>query len=124
MGLREAIASAVKSGFTALGNVKETVTYKTYQSTSSYDTTTGTVTRTETSTTLSGVFMSYTKREIDNAAVAPHDQKFLCQQADLATTPTLEDRLVRSNGTSWEVVWVKEDPAHVTWELQVRAISG
>jgi hypothetical protein len=124
MGLRETIIAGIKTGMSALGNVKETVTYKAYQTTSSYDPTTGAVTRTETSYTVEGIFLDYKKREIDNANVFVRDQKFLFLQSELAVTPSLQDRLTRSGGKSWEVIWVEQDPATATWELQVRAISG
>jgi len=124
MGLKETIAGAVRSGFTALGNLTESVTYKAYQTTSVYDVTLGTYTRVETSYTLSGVFLEYTKKDIDGEQIKPHDQKFLFQQADLEVRPSLQDRIVRDSGAIWEVVWVKEDPAHATWELQLRARNG
>lgn len=124
MGLRETILSGVTAGLNALGNVKETVTYKAYLPTSSYNTTTGVVTRTETSYTVVGVFMEYKKREIDNVNVFARDQKFLFLQSALAVTPSLHDRLVRSDARSWEIVWVGQDPVSATWEVQVRAING
>lgn len=124
MGLKETVAGAVKAGFVALGNLPEAVTYQTFKSTSIYEASTGIVTRQETVTRLAGLFTDYTKQEIDGQQIHPHDRKFLFQQADLAGRPTLQDRLTRRDGTSWEVVFVKEDPAHATWELQVRALNG
>ena len=124
MGLRETIIAGVTTGLNALGNVKETVTYKSYQTSSSYNATTGAVTRTETSYTVEGIFDGYKKREVDNLNVLPHDMKFIMLQSEMAATPTTQDRLVRSTGKSWEVVWVEQDPVSATWTLQVRAING
>lgn len=124
MGLRELVVAGIKSGLTAIGNMKETVTYKAYLTTSTYNTTTGAVTRTETSYTINGVFDAYTKREVDGSAIMPYDQKFIFHQSELAVTPTLQDRITRSDGKSWEVVWVKQDSQGATWELQLRAIHG
>ena len=124
MGLKETILGAVKAGFGALGNLKESVTYKSFAASSTYDPATGTVTRVETSYTLSGLFLEYAKRDIDGEQIKPHDQKFLFQQADLSVTPTLQDRITRATGANWEIVGVSEDPAHATWEVQVRATNG
>lgn len=121
--MRALIARAVGAGMTALGDIKESITYKSYSASSSYDADSGTVTRTETSTTLSGVFMDYTNREIDGEVIRPRDQKFLFRQALLAVAPTLNDRIVRS-GKTWEVFGVEQDPAAATWTLQVRSING
>lgn len=123
MGLKETIASAVSAGFTALGNLIETVTYKA-QGVSLYDTSTGTFTRVETSFSVSGIFVEYEKKEIDGAIVKVYDQKFLFQQALLTVKPKITDRLLRTDGRHWEVMAVAEDPAHATWELQMRAQHG
>ena len=123
MGLRETIQKAVQSGFKALGNLKETVTYK-YQGVSTYNTTTGTFTRIETSFSIEGVFMEFKKEEIDGVTVKPNDQKFLFEQRVLSVNPRVTDRLLRSDDIHWEVMRVKEDPAHATWELQVRTQNG
>ena len=123
MGLKATIAGAVAAGFAALGDLREDVTYRSLTA-GTYNPTTGAVTRTETSTAISGVFMEYSKREIDGQQIQPHDRKFICQQAAFAGTPQLTDRLIRSDASNWEIIWVKEDPAHATWELQVRARNG
>lgn len=124
MGLKETIAGAVSAGFTALGNLKEDVTYNVFQTTSSYDPDTGTAVRKETSYTVPGLFLEYKKQDIDGVQIKAHDQKFLFQQKDLAVTPTLQDRIVRASGATWEVISVSQDPANVTWEVQVRTTNG
>ena len=124
MGLKSTIESAVKAGFAALGDIVETVTYKSYASTSSYNPDTGTVTRTETSLTVGVVFMEYNKRDIDGVQIQAHDQRVLIRQAALSVTPSLNDRIVRSTGKIWEIISVGEDPAHATWDLQVRSTNG
>lgn len=123
MGLKETIHAAIASGFTALGNLKEDVTYKS-QRASTYVPSTGVFTRVETAYTVSGVFLAYGKRDIDGTQIKPHDQKFLFRQAALAVVPALTDRLVRSTGAVWDVIMVSEDPAHATWELQIRGTNG
>lgn len=124
MGLKETIAAGIASGFQALGNVIETVSYLVYSATSSYSPTTGLVTRVESTLTVGGIFYDYSKREIDGIQVKPHDQKFICQQASLSVAPTLQDRLTRTDGKSWEVLQVSQDPAHATWILHVRGTNG
>lgn len=124
MGLKETIQAAVTTGFTALGNLKESVTYKGHLSTSSYVAATGQYVRNESSTAIEGIFLDYAKRDIDGQQIKPHDQKFLVLQSQLIATPTLQDRIIRSTGAIWEVIAVSEDPAHATWELQMRATNG
>lgn len=123
MGLRSLIAGAVATAFVAIGDLKESVSYYAYSASSSYDPDTGNVTRTETLTTVSGKFLQYSAREIDGEVIKPRDEKFIFQQASLATDPIPNDRLV-FGGKTWEVVGVTQDPAGATWELQVRSING
>lgn len=123
MGLREVVQAGILAGMSAIGNLKETVTYK-VNGTPVYNATTGASTRVETSYTVDGLFYEYSKREIDGATVRPHDMKFIFHQNELAATPTLQDRLVRSTGKIWEVISVDEDPAHATWILQIRSGNG
>jgi len=124
MGLKATIEAAVKAGFAALDDIPEAVTYRSYASASTYDPSTGTVTRTETSLTVLVIFMEYNKRDIDGVQIQAHDQKALIRQAALSVTPSLNDRIERSTGKLWEVISISEDPAHVTWELQVRSTNG
>ena len=124
MGLRETVQQAVLSGFTALGNLLESVTYKSQGTVGYTPTTTGVVTRPETDYTITGLFYEYKKQEIDGEQIKPHDMRFLCLQSVLAVTPKITDRIVRSTGKAWEVISVKEDPAHATWELQMRSTNG
>lgn len=124
MGLKATIAAAVSAGFKALDDLPEIVTYLARSASSTYDPTTGTSTRNEAPYTLGGLFLEYSKREIDGEQVKPHDQKFLFQQADLAVRPTLSDRILRADGKYWEVLAVNEDPAHATWDLQIRGTNG
>lgn len=123
MGLRETILTGINAGFKALGNLKETVTYK-YQGAGIYNTTTGTFTRVETSFSVEGIFLDYAKEEIDGATIKPNDQKFLFEQVQLSVAPRVTDRLLRSDDVHWEVMAIKQDPAHATWELQVRTQNG
>ncbi len=120
MGLKETIQGAVGSGFTALGNLRETVTYLAFQTTSAYAPSTGTYTRTETPYALSGLFVRYGQRDIDGVQIKPHDQKFLFVPSALPVEPQLNDRLLRADGSYWEVIDRRKDPASALWSLQVR----
>jgi hypothetical protein len=124
MGLKATIASAVASGFAALGDLQETVTYNVYSTSSTYNPTTGTVTRTETQYSVAGLFLDYKKRDIDGQQIKPLDNQFMIQQAVLPVAPTLQDRIVRSTGKEYEVISIEQDPATATWTLQVRGRNG
>lgn len=124
MGLKETIDAALSAGFTALDNLVEKPTYLANQATSAYDPTTGTYTRNEASYTLPGLFLEYSRKDIDGTQIKPHDQRFLCQQSALAVTPTLQDRILRSDGKYWEIISISEDPAHATWDFQIRGTNG
>jgi len=124
MGLRDTIIGAVAKAFSSLGDVVEDATYLASTASSTYDPTTGLSVRSETSYGLPGVFLDYRKQEIDGAQIKPHDQHCLFQQASLAVKPTLQDRILRSDGKYWEIISVSEDPAHATWDVQIRGTNG
>lgn len=124
MGLKETVQAGVRKGFASLGNLGEAVTYLATDASGVYDPDANTLTRKETATALSGIFLQYSKQEIDGQQIKPHDEQFLFLQSSLATRPTLQDRIRTIGGTYWEVVSVRQDPAQATWSLQVRGTNG
>lgn len=123
MGLRATIATALGAGFTALGDIKKTMSYKAFGASSSYNPDTSALTTVETTTTITGVVSQYDKREIDGESIRPNDQKILLQQSLLSAAPTINDRVV-IDGISWAVIDMRQDPAGATWTLQVRTQNG
>jgi hypothetical protein len=97
------------------------VTYKAQSAEPSYAPASGTVTRPETSYTVSGLLYGYRRDEIDGVLIQPFDQQFLLHQSELPVTPKVTERLVLADGTSWEIVRVEQDPAQATWTLQIRS---
>ncbi len=121
MGLQTTIQNAVASAKTATLDLWSTVTYKAVAP-SAYDTSTGAVTSTTTSTSLSMLLEEFAENQIDGHAVRASDLKGTFLQADLSGTPDVND-LVTHDSKDWAVVKVKQDPAAATWEAQLRVSS-
>lgn len=120
MSLREQIQQAVQSGIAAMDDLAESSTY-TSVATPSYTPSTGAIT--EPSTLYAGVpiiFTSYSRMEIDGEAVRAEDQKAIIATMDLVPTPTLNDTITKADGTVWNVIGIRTDPAGAAWVLQVR----
>lgn len=118
MGLSATISSAVQAAFTALGDIPQSVTY-TSKGTSTYNPTTGAVTSTDTTYTVSMVLESYSSREIDNQIILSTDQKATIPQANLTPTPKVTDTITISS-VVWGIVGIGQDPASATWVFQLR----
>lgn len=66
-------------------------------------------------------FSGYRQHALTTEAIAPDDQKARVATADMPVTPTINDTLVRSDGTEWKVVGPPEGgPGHPFWFLQCR----
>lgn len=119
MGLKDTIKSAVGSGFTALGDLKTTVTFKTHTANPSYNPTTQAISESSTSVSVTGVLARYNRRQIDGQVIQPNDQKFLFLQSAITFSPTLIDSVIIS-GAEWQVIDVSKDPADAIWVMQIR----
>ena len=64
-----------------------------------------------------GVFGSYSEFEVDGEAIKANDVKLTALQSEVTTRPQLDDVI---NG--YQVVAVNQDPASVTWNLQLRKV--
>ena len=98
-----------------------TVTYRQVAG-SSYNTTTGAVTETETDTVIKGVLDVVNKQEV-NELVQATDKKLIIAAADLTITPNLADRAVIS-GTVHQIVQIRvveQDNTPIAVELFLRA---
>lgn len=118
MGLKATIQSAVQSAFIAFGDIRTSVSYIS-KGTATYNPTTGAVTSTDVTITISGILADYEINEIDNEAIILTDRKIMIPTADLSVTPKIEDTITISSIT-WQVINVGVDPADAMWTLQLR----
>lgn len=123
MGLTTTLRAAVATAFTAVGDLAETVTYS-HRTGATYAN--GTVTTTTEDTELSALFVEYSSREKQDAAILPNDRRAIIQAAELDVQPVVDDTLIRASGETWTVIAVTmlgthDDPADAAaWDLQVR----
>ena len=64
-----------------------------------------------------GVFGSYSEFEVDGEAIKANDAKLTALQSEVTTRPQLDDNI---NG--YQVVAVNQDPASVTYTIQLRKV--
>jgi len=121
MGLQTTIQNAVASAKTATLDLWSTVTYKAVVP-SAYNTGTGAVTSSSTSTSIKVLLESFSGGEVDGNAIKATDLKATFLQADLTGTPDVND-LITHVSKDWSVVNVMQDSANATWVVQLRVSS-
>lgn len=120
MSLRAQIQEAVKTGLLALDDLPETATYGGI-STSVYDPATGVIVQKKTgSVSVPMLFTSFSFMEIDNVSVFADDRKAIIAAVDLVVAPTHNDSITRADGSVWNVIGIKIDPAGAAWVIQIR----
>ena len=122
MGLRDEITADIKEAFnTDLADaVKPFTGSRTVQGEPSIeDILTNTVGSNSTTINYSGrgVFGGYSEFEVDNESIMANDVKLTALQSEVTARPQLDDNI---NG--YQVVAVNQDPASVTWNLQLRKV--
>lgn len=122
MGLRDEITADIKDAFdTDLADaVKPFTGSRTVQGEPSIeDILTNTVGSNSTIINYSGrgVFSSYAEIEVDNESIMANDVKLIALQDEVTTRPQLDDEI---NG--YQVVAVNQDPADVTFIIQLRKV--
>lgn len=118
MGLKDTIKTAVDSAFSAMDDLRTTITFK--RVVESYSATTGSVTNTATTYTITdAIKVRYKQNETQNSTVLPTDSKLIFKQADLAITPDLTD-LITISSVDHQIVQIKEDPSNTIWIMQLR----
>src|SRR5919109_5264945 len=100
MGLLTTVRSAAALAFDIIGDLKQSVTYH-HQTTTTYNATTGAVTRGESTQTIQAVVHEFSHREVDGQAIRPTDRRLLILAADLSGAPTRQDRVLLDS-QSWE----------------------
>lgn len=128
MDLRKIARKAAKRAFEKqIGTLATAITYRSRSAAASHNTSTGVITRPE--TTLSNVkalLSDFSAKEITEAISAHIEIKQTdrkCEIAGLslgAITPKASDRVDIPGEGSWEIVRVWTDPADAVWGLQIR----
>lgn len=119
MGLRETIHDAARAGFTAVGNIVETIVYQTIAK-GAYDPHAGeTWGNTSASYNVPAIIEGYNAIEIDGSAIRANDSKATILQDDLPVEPDTDGRVIRG-GHTYRVIGVEADPAGAIWIMQLR----
>ena len=122
MGLRDEITADIKEAFdTDLADaVKQFEAFREIKGEATEeDWLTNTVGTNSTTLTYGGrgVFGGYSEFEIDNESIMANDVNLTALQDEVTNTPKLDDVI---NG--YQVIAVQQDPANVTWTLQLRKV--
>lgn len=125
MGLQATIAAAVKSGFTALGDIPRSISF-TAVTPGAYDPATGLVSETTATTTCKAVFSdkpaTASQGGLLDSAQPKSDRMLrtaLIQQSELATRPKRGDRIVDGTSTYYVSSSAAQDPAKATWKVEL-----
>lgn len=132
MGLKEALQKATVAAFNGIGNIPESVTFRSMSSGQpAYDPETGDVTETYTDYTVLMVFTSISTHEVgagilpfeqktgDNIYIESSDMWALIPQENLTPTPKMLDFIIR-NSTKWKMLDIRTDPAAALWKFLIR----
>lgn len=132
MGLREALQKATVAAFNGLGDIPESVTFRSMASGApAYDPAIGSVTETYTDYTVLMVFTRVKQHEIsvsanteasktgDKIEVRASDTWALIPKRNLTPTPKMIDVIIK-NGETWKLADVRTDPAEALWKLLIR----
>jgi len=117
--LADAFKAAATAAINAVGDLATTISYS-RKSDATYNTTTGALTRTTTTESVSGVIMDYDDTAMNSQAIAVGDRKVLIPGNEFsAITPEQGDELTIS-GDTFVVIRASTDAAQALWTLQVR----
>lgn len=125
MGLQDIFKSAAQTAFTAAGNIRETISYRSKTNASStYNPVTGTVTDAYTDyDSLKMIAFTDKQLQIDGQAILPHDAFLMIPVENLTPTPKLHDQILRNSGTeTWDIIWFETDAALALWKFQLRKL--
>lgn len=116
MGLRDELTADLAEAFD--GDLADAVTefVAEHPGPADYDPATGTMTPTMTAYSGRGVFGSYRLDQIDGTLILATDQELTALQAEVTRPPAVGDTIA-----GMSVVRVEQDPAGVTWAVQLRA---
>lgn len=117
MGLKETFKSAAVSIVSAFGNVGKSVTYKS-SGNSTYAPSTGTVTDTQTSYTVTAIVDENIMKDMKNIPVHDEEKLVYIPYSNLTPTPVIGDEIT-IDSVDWRVKAVNIDPADALWILTV-----
>ena len=132
MGLREALQKATVAAFNGIGDIPESVTFRSMASGApTYDPSVGEVTESYTDYTVLMVFTNVSTHEVgagalpfgqktgDNIYIQSTDMWALIPQSNLTPTPKIIDVIIRSS-VQMKIVDIRTDPAAALWKFLVR----
>lgn len=127
MGLKEAFKKAAVAAFTAAGDLKEDVIYRSKTTGSAaYTPGTGVVADPYTDYSVEMLFTNYKTEQIDGKAIMPTDEMGMIPVDNITPVPKLNDLIVRTdvNGDEYtcEVQGNEKDPAQALYVIQVRPL--
>jgi hypothetical protein len=123
MGMREAFKKAAQVAFIAVGNVKETVIYRSKTSAStSYDPDTGVTTDSYTDYSVAMIINKSQATQIDNRVILENDYDAMIPVDNLTSTPKLHDQIIRNTTDICDIVWFHVDAAAALWTFQIRKL--
>lgn len=121
MGLKEDIQSGVAGAFKALDNLKITCVFNSVSSI--YDVTTGTVTKSNVSTTVHAIRSDFSKSEkmkTYNPNLKFGDFKLMVQSSSIPS-PNLVDS-INIGDKKYTIIGIEIDPADAVYEFHVRSV--
>jgi len=117
--LKTAFRKAAVAAFTAAGDVKRSVTFRSMTNSAGYDTSTGTVNSTYTDYTVSMLIFRVNANEVGQGIIQANDEWALIPQYSLTPVPKVNDIII--DGTSeWKITQIKDDGADVLWKFLIR----
>ena len=117
--LKLAFRKAAIAAFTAAGDVKRSVTYRSMTSSAGYNPTTGTVTGLYTDYSVEMIIVRVSAQEVGLGIVKTNDQWALIPQFSLTPVPQINDLIVEDS-EEWKIVQIKDDGAEALWKFLVR----
>lgn len=126
----ELARAQVQKHFPKFGSFRREVTYTSKTTRDDYNPTSGVVTPGGSGTaTLWVIFLSFgitqtraAERERDDIEVLNKDRKVVFPAADLPFVPAIGD-LIDSEGVTWRVMGVNDDPKPAHWALHARPLN-
>ena len=117
--LAEAFQAAAAAAVSAVGDLATSITYN-QKSNATYNASTGVLTRTTVSETVSGIVESYSDKAMNNQTIAVGDRKVVIPGSSFSSiSPEQGDEMV-IGGETFVVVRAAIDAARALWTFQVR----
>lgn len=122
MSLQQRITQSVNRAFNALDDLKGPMIVRSLVSDPTYDTSTGTLTKTEQAFTVQAVFDKYETDRVDGTVIQREDRLILVQPL-AGFTPKVSDTIEDAAGIVYNIMDVEAITAYdevFLWELQAR----